>query len=57
MVRKGLSEHLRLKQRLGCKKDSHVKGRERLRGGELWGEGNEWERPEATEEMTRDQSE
>jgi len=57
MIREGLSEHMRLKRRLGCKEDSQVKGRERPRAGELWGEGNELERPEATEELTRDHPE
>lgn len=56
MIREGLSEHMRLKRRLECK-DSQVKGRERLRAGALWGEEKELERPEATEELTRDQSE
>lgn len=56
MTREGLSEHMRLKRRLGCKEDSQVKGRERPRAGEK-GEGNELERPEATEELTRDHPE
>lgn len=56
MIREGLSEHMRLKRRLECK-DSQVKGRQRLRAGALRGEGNESERPEATGELTRDQSE